>query len=321
VSIPPEAVSAAVLERARGALARRGLVELTPLGYLAPDGPPLDRPVELSIPTGGLALPQGVSPRQLVVVRVSQGRDPVVLAARTATESALAHRLETASAAPAGGGPSAARSPTMTAASDRLGLFVVAADQRPPSLEVDWPSGPLSDRPLLTGRAADDGAGIDVSSGYATVDGRRAPASIDAHGNVRFEPPWDLLPGDHALVMGVADRAGNEVKTTQHHLAVGGPLEIEQAVFVPSPATRPPVAFRYLLTASASRVVVKIHDVAGGLVKTLSGDGVPGANTLMWDLDSRDGTTVANGVYLYTVEATGTDGRKVRSRGKFAVIR
>jgi hypothetical protein len=67
------------------------------------------------------------------------------------------------------------------------------------------------------------------------------------------------------------------------------------------------------------RSTVRIYTVSGDLVQTLSHDGTNGAGTLPWNLVSRNGQSVASGIYLYSIEPS--DRRFRRIVGKFVVIR
>jgi hypothetical protein len=67
------------------------------------------------------------------------------------------------------------------------------------------------------------------------------------------------------------------------------------------------------------RSTVRICTTAGDLVETLYHDGGGGNGTLPWSMVSRNGQSIASGVYLFSVEPE--DGRFRRVVGKFVVIR
>lgn len=68
--------------------------------------------------------------------------------------------------------------------------------------------------------------------------------------------------------------------------------------------------------ASASDVTIRIYDVGMNLVRTLEAPGRPaGPNEVAWDGQSDRGLRVANGAYIYTVEAAGE-----RFSGRILVI-
>ncbi len=67
------------------------------------------------------------------------------------------------------------------------------------------------------------------------------------------------------------------------------------------------------------RVAIRIYTVSGDLVETLEHDGSSGEGAAPWNLVSRNGQTVASGLYLFSVEPD--DGRFRRFIGKFVVIR
>jgi hypothetical protein len=67
------------------------------------------------------------------------------------------------------------------------------------------------------------------------------------------------------------------------------------------------------------RSTVRIFTLAGDLVATLSHDGRAGNGSLPWNLVSRNGQTIASGIYLFNVEPA--DAGFPRVTGKFVVIR
>ncbi len=67
------------------------------------------------------------------------------------------------------------------------------------------------------------------------------------------------------------------------------------------------------------RSTVRIFTIAGDLVQTLYHDGRDGNGSLPWNLLSRNGQDITNGVYLYSVEPW--DSRFPRIVGKFVVVR
>ncbi|WP_412062165.1 FlgD immunoglobulin-like domain containing protein [Rubrivirga sp. IMCC45206] len=68
--------------------------------------------------------------------------------------------------------------------------------------------------------------------------------------------------------------------------------------------------------ASGSDVTIRVFDQAMNLVRTLDAPGRPsGPNEVFWDGQTDDGLRVANGVYIYTVEAAGE-----RFSGRILVI-
>ena len=68
--------------------------------------------------------------------------------------------------------------------------------------------------------------------------------------------------------------------------------------------------------ASSSDVTIRVFDVGMNLVRTIEAAGRPaGPNEVFWDGQSDDGLRVANGAYIYTVEAAGE-----RFSGRILVI-
>jgi len=79
----------------------------------------------------------------------------------------------------------------------------------------------------------------------------------------------------------------------------------------------------YMLNQSDAEVSIDIYTVGGRLIKTI--DDAPGDlnyNEVEWDGVDDDGDLVANGLYLYVVEAKGEDGSTATSDvGRMAVVR
>ncbi len=68
---------------------------------------------------------------------------------------------------------------------------------------------------------------------------------------------------------------------------------------------------------------IDIYTVGGRLIKTIDyAPGEPNYNEVVWDGVDGDGDRVANGLYLYVVEARGQDGTIVTSDvGRMVVAR
>ncbi len=92
------------------------------------------------------------------------------------------------------------------------------------------------------------------------------------------------------------------------HVAEGNRILIRDVANHPNPFDRT-TSIIYLLNQSGAEVEVKIYTVGGRLIEVL--EDAPNDlnyNALVWDGKDRDGDTVANGVYLFTIEARGEDG-------------
>jgi flagellar hook assembly protein FlgD len=69
----------------------------------------------------------------------------------------------------------------------------------------------------------------------------------------------------------------------------------------------------------SGRVDVKIINVAGELVRELTGDLVTGS--IVWDTNTASGSPVPNGFYIAAVEAKSSSGYMDRKVQKFAILR
>ncbi|RDC66346.1 FlgD immunoglobulin-like domain containing protein [Adhaeribacter pallidiroseus] len=102
---------------------------------------------------------------------------------------------------------------------------------------------------------------------------------------------------------------GNGVYTVNYNIDIENPASADQVVVraYPSPfSSTNPVNIEYTIP-QASRVTIKIYDVAGRLVATLFDESKqPGNNVVQWNGQSPGGGRVHSGIYLYTV-ATASD--------------
>jgi hypothetical protein len=67
-----------------------------------------------------------------------------------------------------------------------------------------------------------------------------------------------------------------------------------------------------------SRGVIRVYTIAGDLIIELPFDGTTGVGSVAWDMVTRNGQTIASGVYLYSIEFE--DSRYQRVIKKFTVI-
>ena len=80
---------------------------------------------------------------------------------------------------------------------------------------------------------------------------------------------------------------------------------------------------RILFTGVPASGLLRVYSVSGQFLQQLTwseGD-LNGTGDLPYDLRTREGTDLATGLYIYVIDATGTDGKKQQVRGKFVVIR
>jgi len=87
-------------------------------------------------------------------------------------------------------------------------------------------------------------------------------------------------------------------------------------------------SFQYCLNSDADRVSIRIFTESGARIKTIElttpDMTQTGCHQVDWNLRDADGDNLANGIYLYQIEATGADpgGRKIRTdqAGKLVIL-
>lgn len=131
-----------------------------------------------------------------------------------------------------------------------------------------------------------------------------------------FTYPVELDRTADSLVITAADNRLN-ARTGVYYLKTDlkEELRIDSALVYPNPVSGK-AYFTFLLSRSAT-VNVKIYTIAGRLLRILGPYECPfGYNQIEWDGLDRDGNTLANGVYLYKIDArTGeVSGSSVQTR-------
>jgi hypothetical protein len=191
-------------------------------------------------------------------------------------------------------------------------------------------------RPEFSGLIEEAGSGLDVSTLVANIDGGMPqPLSVDSSGRFSFKPLAELTSGNHELVIRAADMTGNLAQTAAMRFQVITPLQIDQIMQYPNPASR-----RGYIRISANSaglnddlVKIRIYDTAGHKVTTLSNIKAVKENfgaaserylyDVLWDLRNDAGKQVANGVYLARIEVRDpiNPAVKVKKTCKLAVLR
>jgi hypothetical protein len=171
---------------------------------------------------------------------------------------------------------------------------------------------------------------IDGTTRYdLTKDFRYDPGSYQ-QGVIEFRLP-NLEEGPHTILVSAADnyaqgvlaRRNRSTASIDFEVEAAGAFTLGRAYNFPNPFT-PDRGTTFVITGlnEEARVLIKIHTVSGGLVRTLEADAAPGQTQVHWDGADARGDRVANGAYTYQVEAEGrTSGRVVRFRGALAALR
>jgi hypothetical protein len=172
---------------------------------------------------------------------------------------------------------------------------------------------------------------VQDASQYAAEDSFRIRIAVDgvdvrqlAPGDVEFLPRLEggaavqfrlrLEPGRHLLEASAWDLSGNRAELSLF-LQVAKGLVLENVMNYPNPFANE-TAFTYFLSKDVDRVTIRVFTLSGREVWNSSlAPGNAGFNSLSWDGCDRDGDPLANGVYLYSVEArSGTESARVLSK-------
>ncbi len=107
-----------------------------------------------------------------------------------------------------------------------------------------------------------------------------------------------------------ASDVNGQTTTFVLHVAEGQEIVIRDVANHPNPFTDTTTII-YLLSQSGSEVRVSIYTVGGRLIRVF--EDAPNSlsyNALEWDGRDAEGDEIANGLYLYVIEAEATDGTK-----------
>ena len=203
----------------------------------------------------------------------------------------------------------------------RMGSYSLLIDEEAPEIKnlrpKDGESVPL-DRFLVEAEIADRGSGI--AQIELSVDER--PAEYDIDGSRLIYLPGNLSRGLHTLRLSVWDRASNFTEISSTFFTPDVFEFAEEIISYPNPAKNA-ATFKFKLTKSAD-VTLEIYDVSAQLIHTDKLENVIGnhqkGEKFTWDCQTRTGTPVASGVYIYIIEAT-RDDQKIRQTGKIAVMK
>ncbi len=137
-------------------------------------------------------------------------------------------------------------------------------------------------------------------------------------GEISYTLKGNLKSGRYTVKIEVKDKVGNEVEMTTD-FTVEAILGLHNIMNIPNPMTNRTV-FTFSLCMEAE-VRIEIYTTAGELVRVLDEIvGEMGYNEVAWDGLDEDGEEVADGVYIYRIEATG-DGKTIEEIKTLAVIK
>ncbi len=173
----------------------------------------------------------------------------------------------------------------------------------------DW----VAAQPLIRARLIDDSplSVADTLQINLLIDGLRVP--FNGRNGVQLLAPPDTLAiallqyrpllheGEHTLEILFTDASGN-IGNARIDFSVAAGLQLLRVMNFPNPLSDH-TDFTFLLTRPAE-VRIRIYTVNGRLIRLLEAGALgAGFNRLFWDGRDGDGDLIANGVYLYRVEA------------------
>ena len=211
------------------------------------------------------------------------------------------------------------------ATADRFGSYALLVDLAPPIISTVFPEDSAEvqlERFLIVHEITDEGSGVDTIRLW--VENRPVQFLYeDTTGRLTYLPS-NLEAGRHTLEISATDRAGNEAHQTMEFFTQDIFDFADKVIVYPNPTSRnATITFR--LTKSAD-VTLEIYDVTGGLLYREVLRNVVGQQSasldeaFVWNCKNQAGESVADGVYIYVLEAK-REGEIVRRLGKVAVVR
>lgn len=145
--------------------------------------------------------------------------------------------------------------------------------------------------------------------GRDRVDLREDFAYINGFTSGRVRRIFSLAPGDHTLEVKAFDNVNNRSTSTVRFTIVGpgsGFDLVDRNVGVYPNPFRHRADFLYRLTHDAD-VRLRLFTLSGRRIREIGASGVMGDNVLSWDGTDENGLPLANGTYLFKLEAERLD--------------
>ncbi len=163
---------------------------------------------------------------------------------------------------------------------------------------------------------AEDSA-VDLSNSYVSEENNFKSGTS--------QQPISLPAGPHTLHVRAFDTYDNASFASVDFIAVGdAPYQLYNVSVVPDPL-QDQTTFSFMQpgqTGSLVNVTLSIYDVAGRLMRTLTASSSESVIQIPWDGRDANGTNVANGAYMFVVNARDVgDGTSSFATGKCIVIR
>ena len=201
------------------------------------------------------------------------------------------------------------------------GRYFLLNDRAAPVVELPRIRQIDAKRLVIDVRASDDLSGINFAAMRVLANDRPVSAAYSADTSTVELLVASLDRGENAIIIELADRAGNMARASIVGSGLAPTVTAHASVF-PNPCQRQ-ASIRMSFTGEPmiNQAEVKIYDVAGHHLVTLGLDqesaAVYGTD---WDLCSKSGKPVSNGLYFYRITAS-ADAQKFKASGKIAVLR
>ena len=201
------------------------------------------------------------------------------------------------------------------------GRYFLLNDRAAPTVELPRIRQIDANRLVIDIRAADDLSGINFDAMRVLANDRPVSAKYSADTSTIELLVASLDRGENNITIELADRAGNQARASIVGSGMAPTAAAHASVF-PNPCQRQ-ASIRMSFTGAPmiNQAEVKIYDVAGHHLVTLTLDRESAAvYGVDWDLRSKSGKAVSNGLYFYRITAT-ADTQKFKASGKIAVLR
>ncbi|TMQ72358.1 MAG: hypothetical protein E6K81_07705, partial [Candidatus Eisenbacteria bacterium] len=229
-------------------------------------------------------------------------------------------------------------------------------DQEGPKIALSFTGGSTSVRPdallrvdlfdesgiLITGHTAQNGIIVTMDGNSNTradiTPSFRSSADSYRGGSASFRLPG-LPAGPHQISVSAADNLASGINAARHRasgtiafeVSDTPPLSIRRAFLFPDPTRSggPGGGGQFVIDAPGDSVNILLHiySVSGRLIRTLKAFGRLGQVQIPWDGRDAEGDRLANGVYLFHVQANVRDpdgSSSARSRaigdGRFVIV-
>ncbi|PRY40053.1 FlgD-like protein [Spirosoma oryzae] len=131
-------------------------------------------------------------------------------------------------------------------------------------------------------------------------------AGTDNAFRLQYQPATPLPDGTYTFAVRGSDLSGNQAAPYQIQFTVYNRSELRSVTAYPNPFSRQ-IRLSLVLTGQIppARLTLRLYDVAGHAVRTVSIPGRIGLNEWTWDGNDDAGNPLPAGLYLYQIDATG----------------